>query len=73
MGHGHPIRLWRVSTEIEASPQTVLQRVLRERHLWDDDLLHSRVVEELGNNTEVYHYVTDSMAPLPRRDFVVLR
>ncbi|XP_067113012.1 stAR-related lipid transfer protein 8 isoform X2 [Osmerus mordax] len=73
VGHGHPIRLWRVSTEIEAPPHTVLHRVLRERHLWDDDLLHGRVVEELGDDTEVYHYVTDSMAPLPRRDFVVLR
>ncbi|XP_029483935.1 stAR-related lipid transfer protein 8 isoform X1 [Oncorhynchus nerka] len=73
VGDGHPIRLWKVTTEIEAPPQTVLQRVLRERHLWDDDLLHSRVIEALENNTEVYHYVTDSMAPHPRRDFVVLR
>uniref|UniRef100_A0A674B359 StAR related lipid transfer domain containing 8 n=1 Tax=Salmo trutta TaxID=8032 RepID=A0A674B359_SALTR len=73
VGDGHPIRLWKVTTEIEAPPQTVLHRVLRERHLWDDDLLHSRVIEALENNTEVYHYVTDSMAPHPRRDFVVLR
>ncbi|KAK6316976.1 hypothetical protein J4Q44_G00123760 [Coregonus suidteri] len=44
VGDGHPIRLWKVTTEIEAPPQTVLHRVLRERHLWDDDLLHSRVI-----------------------------
>ncbi|KAL0994217.1 hypothetical protein UPYG_G00119390 [Umbra pygmaea] len=73
VGDGHPIRLWKVTTEVEAPPQTVLHRVMRERHLWDDDLLHSRVIEALENNTEVYHYVTDSMAPHPRRDFVVLR
>ncbi|XP_035290253.1 stAR-related lipid transfer protein 8 isoform X1 [Anguilla anguilla] len=73
VGDGHPIRLWKVSTEIEAPPAAVLHRVLRERHLWDDDLLHSRVIESLENDTEVYHYVTDSMAPHPRRDFVVLR
>ncbi|KAG9340152.1 hypothetical protein JZ751_021876, partial [Albula glossodonta] len=73
VGDGHPIRLWKVLTEIEAPPAVVLHRVLRERHLWDDDLLHSRVVESLESNTEVYQYVTDSMAPHPRRDFVVLR
>ncbi|KAL7834228.1 hypothetical protein SRHO_G00284750 [Serrasalmus rhombeus] len=58
---------------MEAPPPVVLQRVLRERHLWDEDLLHSRVIESLENNTEVFHYITDSMAPHPRRDFVVLR
>ncbi|KAI4892261.1 hypothetical protein NFI96_033930 [Prochilodus magdalenae] len=73
VGDGHPIRLWRVSAEVEAPPSVVLQRVLRERHLWDEDLLHSRVIESLENNTEVFHYITDSMAPHPRRDFVVLR
>ncbi|XP_030648333.1 stAR-related lipid transfer protein 8 [Chanos chanos] len=73
VGDGHPIRLWRVVTEMEAPPTVVLQRVLRERHLWDEDLLHSRVIETLDDNTEVFHYITDSMAPLPRRDFIVLR
>lgn len=51
----------------------MLQRVLRERHLWDEDLLQSKVVEALDKNMEVYHYVMDSMAPHPRRDCVVLR
>lgn len=73
VGDGHPLRLWKVSTEIEAPPVTVLHRVLRERHLWDDDLLQVKVVETLEKSTEVYHYVTDSMAPHPCRDFVVLR
>ncbi|XP_063059153.1 stAR-related lipid transfer protein 8 isoform X2 [Engraulis encrasicolus] len=73
VGDGHPIRLWRASAEMEAPPGVVLQRLLRERHLWDEDLLHSRVLQSLENNTEVFHYITDSMAPHPRRDFVVLR
>ncbi|MFT7811024.1 stAR-related lipid transfer protein 8 isoform X1 [Arapaima gigas] len=73
VGEGHPMRLWKVSTEIEAQPSAVLHRILRERHLWDDDLLHSRVVEALEDSTEVFQYVTDSMAPHPRREFVVLR
>ncbi|ETE67487.1 StAR-related lipid transfer protein 8 [Ophiophagus hannah] len=70
---GHPLRLWKVSTEMAAPPQVVLKRILRERHFWDEDLLQGHVVETLDKNTEVYHYVTDSMAPHPRRDFVVLR
>ncbi|NWX97376.1 STA13 protein, partial [Nothoprocta ornata] len=73
VGDGHPLRLWKVSTDIEAPPCAVLHRVLRERHLWDEDLLQSKVVEALDKNMEVYHYVTDSMAPHPRRDCVVLR
>ncbi|NXS52614.1 STA13 protein, partial [Brachypteracias leptosomus] len=73
VGDGHPLRLWKVSTDVEAPPATVLHRVLRERHLWDEDLLQSKVVEALDKNMEVYHYVTDSMAPHPRRDCVVLR
>ncbi|NXE26422.1 STA13 protein, partial [Ardeotis kori] len=73
VGDGHPLRLWKVSTEVEAPPAMVLHRVLRERHLWDEDLLQSKVVEALDKNMEVYHYVTDSMAPHPRRDCVVLR
>ncbi|NXP70608.1 STA13 protein, partial [Ramphastos sulfuratus] len=73
VGDGHPLRLWKVCTDIEAPPATVLHRVLRERHLWDEDLLQSKVVEALDKNMEVYHYVTDSMAPHPRRDCVVLR
>ncbi|XP_068267836.1 stAR-related lipid transfer protein 8 isoform X2 [Nyctibius grandis] len=73
VGDGHPLRLWKVSTEVEAPPAAVLHRVLRERHLWDEDLLQSRVVEALDKDMEVYHYVTDSMAPHPRRDCVVLR
>ncbi|NXE95942.1 STA13 protein, partial [Menura novaehollandiae] len=73
VGDGHPLRLWKVSTDVEAPPTTVLHRVLRERHLWDEDLLQSRVVEALDKDMELYHYVTDSMAPHPRRDCMVLR
>ncbi|XP_073456862.1 stAR-related lipid transfer protein 8 [Aquarana catesbeiana] len=72
-GDGNPLRLWKVSTEVEAPPSSLLHRVLRERHLWDDDLLQGRVVETLEQNTDLFHYVTDSMAPHPRRQFLVLR
>ncbi|XP_046948501.1 stAR-related lipid transfer protein 8 isoform X1 [Lynx rufus] len=70
---GHPLRVWKVSTEVAAPPAVVLHRVLRERALWDEDLLRAQVLEALMPGVELYHYVTDSMAPHPCRDFVVLR
>ncbi|NWI52656.1 STA13 protein, partial [Calyptomena viridis] len=73
VGDGHPLRLWKVSTDVEAPPAMVLHRVLRERHLWDEDLLQSKVVEAVAKDMEVFHYVTDSMAPHPHRDCTVLR
>ncbi|XP_053328305.1 stAR-related lipid transfer protein 8 isoform X2 [Spea bombifrons] len=73
VGDGNPMRMWKVSTEVEAPPSSLLHRVLRERHLWDDDLLQGKVVETLEQNMEIFHYVTDTMAPHPRRQFLVLR
>ncbi|ELW48754.1 StAR-related lipid transfer protein 8 [Tupaia chinensis] len=60
-------------TEVAAPPAVVLHRILRERALWDEDLLWAQVLEALMPGVELYHYVTDSMAPHPCRDFVVLR
>ncbi|XP_063285478.1 stAR-related lipid transfer protein 13 isoform X1 [Pelobates fuscus] len=73
VGDGNPLRLWKVAVEVEAPPSIVLNRLLRERHLWDDDFLQSKVIETLDIKTEVYQYVLDSMAPHPSKDFVVLR
>ncbi|KAL2094676.1 hypothetical protein ACEWY4_009395 [Coilia grayii] len=70
---GTPLRRWRVSVEVEAPPSVVLNRILRERHLWDSDLLQWKVLETLDKQTEVYQFALNSMAPHPSRDFVVLR
>ncbi|XP_023681927.2 stAR-related lipid transfer protein 13 isoform X2 [Paramormyrops kingsleyae] len=73
VGDGNPLRRWRVSVEVEAPPSVVLNRVLRERHLWDVDLLQWKVCETLDRQTEVYQYALSRMPPHPSRDFVVLR
>lgn len=73
VGDGHPLRLWRVSAEVEAPPTELLHRVLRERHLWDTTLLKWRVVARLEPHAEVFQYVTSSMPPLPPKDYCVLR
>ena len=31
VGDGHPLRLWRATTEVEAPPAELLNRVIRER------------------------------------------
>uniref|UniRef100_A0A8C5KSG0 StAR-related lipid transfer protein 13 n=1 Tax=Jaculus jaculus TaxID=51337 RepID=A0A8C5KSG0_JACJA len=73
VGDGNPLKLWKASAEVEAPPPVVLNRVLRERHLWDEDFVQWKVVETLDRQTEIYQYVLNSMAPHPSRDFVVLR
>ncbi|XP_061575684.1 stAR-related lipid transfer protein 13 isoform X5 [Cololabis saira] len=73
VGDGNPLRRWRVSVEVEAPPSVVLNRVLRERHLWDIDLLQWKVLETLDKRTEVFQYVLNSMPPHPSRDVVILR
>ncbi|XP_022086874.1 stAR-related lipid transfer protein 13-like isoform X3 [Acanthaster planci] len=73
VGDGHPLRLWKCSVEIGAPPADILQRVLRERHLWDEDLVKWRTVDALNKTTEVFQYVVNSMAPHPSRDYCVLR
>uniref|UniRef100_A0A8C6WKE6 StAR-related lipid transfer protein 13 n=1 Tax=Neogobius melanostomus TaxID=47308 RepID=A0A8C6WKE6_9GOBI len=73
VGDGNLLRRWKVSVEVEAPPSVVLNRVLRERHLWDVDLLQWKVCETLDRHTEVFQYSLNCMAPHPSRDFVVLR
>ncbi|XP_060102380.1 rho GTPase-activating protein 7 isoform X1 [Heteronotia binoei] len=70
---GPPLRLWKSTIEIPALPEEVLNRVLKEQHLWDEDLLDAKVIETLDSQTDVYQYVQNSMAPHPARDHVVLR
>ncbi|XP_011606887.2 stAR-related lipid transfer protein 13 isoform X2 [Takifugu rubripes] len=73
VGDGNPLRRWRVSVEVEAPPSVVLNRVLRERHLWDVDLLQWKVCETLDKQSEVFQYALSCMPPHPSRDFLVLR
>ncbi|XP_042323848.1 rho GTPase-activating protein 7 isoform X2 [Sceloporus undulatus] len=70
---GPPLRLWKSTVEIPATPEEVLSRILKEQHLWDEDLLDAKVIETLDSQTDVYQYVQNSMAPHPARDYVVLR
>lgn len=58
VGDGHPLRLWKCSTEVEAPPLEVLHHILKERHIWDPQLLKWRVIEQLNDKSEVFQYVS---------------
>uniref|UniRef100_H3B8G5 Si:dkeyp-23e4.3 n=1 Tax=Latimeria chalumnae TaxID=7897 RepID=H3B8G5_LATCH len=70
---GHLLKLWKASVEVDAVPEAVLQRILRERPLWDQDLQQHNVLQTLDKETEIYHFTVQSATPHPPRDYVVLR
>ncbi|XP_056141517.1 stAR-related lipid transfer protein 13-like isoform X2 [Lampris incognitus] len=73
VGDGNPLRRWRVCVEVPAPPSEVLQRLLKERPLWHPDVLQETVLEALDKQTDVYQYSSQSMAPQPNLEYVVLR
>jgi hypothetical protein len=60
VGDGHPLKLWKCITEIDADPITILDRITKERHLWDKQLLKMRVIEQLDGNSDVFQYACSS-------------
>lgn len=60
VGDGHPLKLWKCVTEIDANPIAVLNRITKERHLWDKQLLKMRIIEELDDNSDVFQYASSS-------------
>lgn len=73
VGDGNPLRRWRVSVEVPATPSEVLHRLLRECPLWLADLQQEKVLEILDKQTDLYQYSCHNMAPQPSCEYVVLR
>ena len=73
VGDGNPLRRWRVCVEVSANPSEVLQRLLRERPLWQTELQREKVLETLDKQTDVYQYSCRNMSPQPSCHYVVLR
>ncbi|XP_043828449.1 rho GTPase-activating protein 7 isoform X2 [Dromiciops gliroides] len=73
VSEGPPLRLWKSTIEVPAKPEDILNRLLKEQHVWDLDLLDAKVIEVLDSQTEIYQFVRRSMVPHPARDHVVLR
>ncbi|XP_037707733.1 rho GTPase-activating protein 7 isoform X2 [Drosophila subpulchrella] len=70
VGDGHPLRLWRCTTEIEGPPREVLEFVIKQRATWDTNLLQCQTVKKLDDRTEIYQYALDGQLST---DFCVLR
>ncbi|XP_049544471.1 uncharacterized protein LOC125956532 [Anopheles darlingi] len=56
VGDGHPLRLWKCVTEVEAPPVEVIQHIVNERPLWDAYLLKWRTIEQLDQDADVFQY-----------------
>ncbi|XP_006632006.2 rho GTPase-activating protein 7 isoform X1 [Lepisosteus oculatus] len=70
---GNPLRFWRGTVEVEATQEEVFHRILREQRLWEKDFQHTKIIETLGNDAEICHYIAQSMGPQPPREYVLLR
>ncbi|KAJ8969835.1 hypothetical protein NQ317_007708 [Molorchus minor] len=70
---GLPLRLWKVSADIEAPPSEVLHRILRERHIWDPDLHSAKILAQLEKKAEVFLYVRKNINPLPLKEYCIVR
>ncbi|CAH1153716.1 unnamed protein product [Phaedon cochleariae] len=70
---GLPLKLWRTSTDVEAPPSEVVRRILRERHIWDNDLQSAKIIAQLDHRTEVFQFVRRNIDPLPNEEYCVLR
>ncbi len=67
------LRLWRLSVEIDAPAKEILNKILKSRSQWDDDLVDFKVVETLNSQTDIVQYAMHLMPPQPTRDFCELR
>ncbi|XP_049303081.1 uncharacterized protein LOC105233785 isoform X1 [Bactrocera dorsalis] len=70
VGDGHPLRLWRCTTEVEGPPKEVLDYIIKQRASWDSNLLESQTVKKLDATTEIFQYAIDGQFTT---DFCVLR
>lgn len=70
---GMPLRLWKVTADIEAPPAEVAHRILRERHIWDYDLISAKIIAQLDQQTEIFQYIRKKIIPIPNEEYCVIR
>ena len=69
----YPLRLWKITGEIEATPADVLHRILVERHVWDEELQATRKICQIDNFSDIFQYMRRNIVSLPLEDYCVLR
>ncbi|VDN05461.1 unnamed protein product [Thelazia callipaeda] len=71
---GHPLRFFRVWVDIEAPPKEILSRIIRERNVWDLQIINWRTIAPLNaENCDVFQYVINDTPSHPTRDAIVVR
>lgn len=58
---------------MDAPQQELLLRLLREQHLWEENLRHAAVLHTLSEDTEVYRCVLQGQGSQPPQDHLLLR
>eukprot|EP01137_Pigoraptor_chileana_P002465 Opistho-2@41343 len=64
---------WRGVTIVAASPSKVIDRIIRQRHMWDKDIVHVDTVEEVSSTMDVYRFTHKGYGSIPARDYCVVR
>ncbi|CAF0713750.1 unnamed protein product [Brachionus calyciflorus] len=67
------LRLWKMTIEIDSNPLEIRNKILKARTQWDEELVESKIIEQLNTQTDIFQYVMHFMAPQPSRDFCELR
>lgn len=74
LNDGNPLRLWRSKVEINDSDLVqIMDRILNERHLWDEELIQWKVLLQPDERTQLFQMIRSEMSPHPSRDYCVLR
>uniref|UniRef100_A0A1A8D0N2 Rho GTPase activating protein 7 n=4 Tax=Nothobranchius TaxID=28779 RepID=A0A1A8D0N2_NOTKA len=72
-----PLWMWRGSVEVNAPQHALLQRLLREHHLWEERLHQAAVIQTLSKDMEVYWYLLrgrgHSLGSQPLQEHLLLR
>ncbi|KAK9889354.1 hypothetical protein WA026_004627 [Henosepilachna vigintioctopunctata] len=70
---GLSVRVWKAIADIDAPPSEVLHRIMRERHIWDLELMSAKIVLQLNKDTEIFQYGRRRMSSLPLEEYCVVR
>ncbi|VDM65402.1 unnamed protein product [Strongylus vulgaris] len=70
----HPLRLFRVWVDVAAPPKQVMNRIMRERSVWDTSVVNWRTIDVLqAPDTDLHQYVLNDTVGHPTRDCFVAR
>ena len=70
---GIPIRTYRAKFHVAESAENMLDFVLTGRRYWDLDLIEWRKIADVDSQSDIIHYVSQSMSPHPHRDYCLFR